>query len=283
MISRWIKIFIRILIVGLILIVAFFTIAFIGFHNSEDKCDFDSFELCKNFQGNPFPGDINVMEIRLCESKLERDTVKMDFVLPEFEFENHVCSFLFPDEYKVLGIERNTEYCATIFAVDSDTLVQSQFLKLSDLKRIQSKKLELVNKTILKNAILNPQNKEPLSQYTINKSLFDRVLSSDCLFYYAQSELVNDTRDFYNSVSKNRLKESIIREVQSICELDRDWNCEQEEKNWGLYVDKYNVGDFTNQERIYNVDKFSETLKVTLLKNNEVMIKYFVFAIQVGN
>jgi hypothetical protein len=271
------------IIVGILLIAAILVIFLKWRHNDNDNCGYDTYELCKNFEGNPFPGDLNVIEIRFCESKLERDTVRLNFVLPEFEFENHVCSFLFPDDYKVLKIERSTEYCATIVRSENDTLTQSQFLKLSDLKRIQSKSIELINKNSLKNSIFNSKNTKIKSQYRRNNELFDRVLHSNCLFYYTKSVLRNDTKGFYNSISKNRLRESTTKEVRRICEVDREWNFEQEKKNWLVYVQNYKVGDFFEQDRIFCVDKFSETLKITFQKEDEVLTKYFVFDIQVGN
>lgn len=278
-------------IVLICLLLLFLAIHYLKGETSIDKSNYKTFKLFDDFKGNIIDDDFNVIEVNFSDLKLQSDTIEMNFVLPEWEFVDHVCSFNFPSDYKVIRVDRKTEFCPSIFDDEAvtgvefpdDTNAARQFLKLNDLKQFVNRPLDLINVKKMNEAINSSSSKRLKDQIKSNKALLNRVLKSSCLFYYTEEAPTPEVWAMFKNIDNKLLEKAIGNEIK------REFA--NEEKNtlyhissyWGCYLNRYNKGDFSRSGKIYGINKFDVLLKISFEKDDEPVVKYFHFWIHVGN
>ena len=274
----------KFLIVASALII-YLIILFFSRENKELKNDVISrnFYLFDNFDGNPLRADFDVIEINLNEFILQRDSIDVTDNFYEFEGKDHIFSFLFPEDYKVICIEREDHFYPSIFASETDTISKCQYLKLEDLVRIKQQKLDLINTVQLESAIRKSKDKKLKRQIEKNKSLLRRVLNSKCLFLCNALSYPTDITSNFKSITKIALARSIINAVTRECEQNEDWDFLEDKNSWLSYTRNYKVGEFSPVGKTFSVDIFEVSFKIKLIIDEKVVTKVFYYRRHIGN
>jgi hypothetical protein len=254
---------------------------FVGCKERSINCNEESFFIAIHYDGAGETKGDRLIIFNICDSLLKSDTIEMSFFkYAHHDIENSFLSFNLPNGCKITGIERVTNYYATIW---SDTQQVYQYLKLNKINYSAKRDLPFFNKQTLKRQIFEDApdaNHDEIEEIETDYRVF---LQTENVIYYPEVTTNDFIRNKFSSIKREDLSKNIKYELRDPNNIMEQANSKYEKDVWQSYVNKYKIGDFSNRNVVFDVNYFDVFIKLKINLNGENLERILKYDIHVGN